>query len=114
PLNAADCFLALKPREQWPNPEESKPDLIKRMSAEVQKLPGMNYGFSQPIQMRFNELIAGIRSDVGVKIFGDRFEQMLPAANQIAGLLRGVPGAADVKVEQIGGIAMMNIAIDRA
>ena len=113
PINAADCYLILKPPEQWPNPRELKADLVKRMNVEVLKLPGANYGFSQPIQMRFNELIAGIRSDVAVKVYGERFEEMLPAANAIASALREVAGSADVKVEQIGGLPVMNIDIDR-
>ncbi|MBI3843194.1 MAG: CusA/CzcA family heavy metal efflux RND transporter [Planctomycetes bacterium] len=113
PLNAADCYLVLKPQEEWPNPNESKAQLVQRIDTVAQEHPGANYGFSQPIEMRFNELIAGIRSDVAVKVFGDDFDEMLPAANRIAAVLRGIGGSADVKVEQIGGVPVMSIDADR-
>ncbi len=113
PINAADCYLVLKPQDQWPDPHESKADLIKRISAVASEMPGANYGFSQPIQMRFNELIAGIRCDVAVKVHGERFPEMRLAANQIAAALRKIPGSADVKVEQTDGLPVMNIRIDR-
>ena len=77
------------------------------------ELPGNNYEFTQPIQMRFNELMAGVRGDMAVKVFGDDFEPLLRAANQIAAILRAIDGAADVKVEQIGGLPMLEITSTR-
>ncbi|HTL29817.1 MAG TPA: CusA/CzcA family heavy metal efflux RND transporter [Tepidisphaeraceae bacterium] len=90
-----------------------KGKLQRLIELTVNLLPGNNYEFTQPIQMRFNELIAGVRSDVAVKVYGDAFEKMTPAADRIAGILRNIPGAADVKVEQTEGLPMMNIDIDR-
>ena len=78
------------------------------------ELPGNAYEFTQPIQMRFNELIAGVRGDVAIKVFGDEFEPMLRAARQIAGILRGRPGATDVKVEQAAGLPVLEITVDKA
>ena len=77
-------------------------------------LPGNNYEFTQPIQMRFNELLAGVRGDIAVKVFGEEFEPMLRAANQIAGILRGLEGAADVRVEQVAGLPFIDIKVDKA
>jgi cobalt-zinc-cadmium resistance protein CzcA len=113
PPNQSDTFLILKPQDQWPNPSENKADLIKRIDKVVDELPGNAYEFAQPIQMRFNELVAGTRGDVAVKVYGEKFEEMVPAANQIAAILRGVGGSADVKVEQTAGMPTMNINIDR-
>src|SRR5215211_5342207 len=100
PPNASDTYIIVKPQEAWPDPNSSKEELIRRIEADALKLPGNKLGFSQPIQMRFNELIAGVRDDLAVKIFGDEFEPMLRAANQVAGILRKLEGAADVKVEE--------------
>ena len=113
PQNATDNFVILKPKAQWPNPQEEKADLIARMEAELNKIPGNSLEFTQPIQMRFNELIAGTRGDVAVKVYGEKFEEMVPAAEQIAAVLRGVNGSADVKVEQTAGLPVMNVEIDR-
>jgi cobalt-zinc-cadmium resistance protein CzcA len=113
PASASDTFLILKPKQEWPNPDEDKADLIERIEEVVAEIPGNNYEFTQPIQMRFNELIAGIRGDVAVKVYGDNFEEMVPAAEKIAAIIEGVPGAADVKVEQTEGLPVMNINIDR-
>ncbi len=113
PPNVSDTFIIFKPQEQWPDPEESKPSLQRRIEEAVEELPGNNYEFTQPIQMRFNELIAGVRGDVAVKVYGDDPERMQRTAQEIAGLLRGIKGAADVKVEQTSGLPVMNIEIDR-
>ncbi len=94
--------------------EGHKGKLLKLIELTVKRLPGNNYEFTQPIQMRFNELIAGVRGDVAVKVFGDEYEQMEPAAQAIAGILRSVKGSADVKVEQTKGLPVMNVEIDRA
>jgi cobalt-zinc-cadmium resistance protein CzcA len=113
PQNATDNFVILKPRTQWPDPKEEKSHLIARMEEELSKIPGNSMEFTQPIQMRFNELIAGTRGDIAVKVFGEDFETMVPIADKIAAILQSVPGAADVKVEQTEGLPVMNIEIDR-
>src|SRR6266516_2590375 len=113
PPSASDTYIILRPRHEWPDPELSKEELIRQLDAEASKLPGNKCGFSQPIQMRFTELIAGVREDLAVKVFGDEFAPMLRAANQIAAVLRGVDGAANVKVEQVTGLPFLEIKIDK-
>jgi cobalt-zinc-cadmium resistance protein CzcA len=113
PPNASDTYIMLKPQHEWPDPDLSKDELIRQIDAEATKLPGNKLGFSQPIQMRFNELIAGVRDDVAVKIFGDEFEPMLAVADRIAGILRRLDGAADVKVEEVVGLPFLDIRIDK-
>jgi cobalt-zinc-cadmium resistance protein CzcA len=113
PPNASDTFVIFKPTDKWPDSSLSKDELLRRISDGLEKLPGQIYEFTQPIQMRFNELLAGVRGDVAVKVFGDEFEPMLHAANQIAAALRSTRGATDVKVEQINGLPTLDIAINR-
>ena len=114
PPNVSDTFVMLNPRGAWPNPEEPKNALVERMEEALTQLPGNNYEFTQPIQMRFNELIAGVRSDVAVKVYGDRFGDMQQSAAVIARILQSVPGAADVKIEQTTGLPVLQVEIDRA
>lgn len=114
PPNASDTFIILKPQETWPDPVLTKEELIEKLSKAVNLLPGNAYEFTQPIQMRFNELLAGVRGDIAVKIFGDEFEPMLRAAHEVAANLRAVPGATDVKVEQTGGLPVLEIKVDKA
>jgi cobalt-zinc-cadmium resistance protein CzcA len=113
PPNVADNFVMLKPRSEWPDPHRSKEDLVSAMQAAVGKVPGNNYEFTQPIQMRFNELLSGVRSDVAVKVFGDDMETMNETAERISQVLEAIPGAADVKVEQTTGLTMQTVRIDR-
>jgi len=113
PPNVADNFVMLKPRDQWPDPKRPKDELVAAMQAAVQQVPGNNYEFTQPIQMRFNELISGVRSDVAVKVFGDDMDTMTETGERIAEVLEGIPGAADVKVEQTTGLPMLTVRIDR-
>ena len=113
PPNVSDTFIILKPKDEWPNPSKTKAELIAEIEEAVGKVPGNNYEFTQPIQMRFNELISGVRSDVAVKVYGEEFNQMQPVAQQVASILRGIEGAADIKVEQTEGLPVMNIDIDR-
>ena len=113
PPNVADNFVMLKPRDQWPDPGRSKADLVSAMQEAVAKVPGNNYEFTQPIQMRFNELISGVRSDVAVKVFGDGMDEMNETAERISKVLESIPGAADVKVEQTTGLPMLTLQIDR-
>jgi cobalt-zinc-cadmium resistance protein CzcA len=113
PPNAADTFVTLKPREEWPDPNKPKDKLIEDIERTANTLPGTAYGMTQPIQMRFNELIAGIRSDVGVKIFGDDLDVLAGIAQQVNSAVRGVDGAADVKTEQIAGLPILTVKLDR-
>lgn len=113
PPNVADTFIILKPESEWPEPKRSKADLVVAMQEVASKVPGNNYEFTQPIQMRFNELISGVRSDVAVKVFGDDMDAMNATAEQISGVLSGISGAADVKVEQTTGLPMLTVKIDR-
>jgi len=114
PPNVADNFVMLKPRSEWPDPRRSKTDLVAAMQKAVAQIPGNNYEFTQPIQMRFNELISGVRSDVAVKVFGDDLDTLLEAGEAIAGIMQAVPGAADVKVEQVTGLPVLTVKLDRA
>src|SRR5262249_28087630 len=100
PPSASDTYIILKPRDTWPDPDLTKEELIRQIDEQAAKLPGNKFGFSQPIQMRFNELIAGVREALAVKVFGDDFESMLRTANRIANVLKSVDGATNVKVEQ--------------
>ncbi|MBT9522584.1 MAG: CusA/CzcA family heavy metal efflux RND transporter [Dechloromonas sp.] len=113
PPSVADNFVMLKPQSAWPDPGRDKIELVNALQAAVAKVPGNNYEFTQPIQMRFNELLSGVRSDVAVKVFGDDMATMNSTAGEIAEVLEKVPGAADVKVEQTTGLPMMTIHIDR-
>ncbi|MGI2066578.1 efflux RND transporter permease subunit [Shewanella sp. MF08487] len=109
PPNIADSFVILKPRDQWPNPNKPKNVLVEELEAALFELPGNNYEFAQPIQMRFNELISGVRADLGIKIFGDSLEQLVTTANAISGVVNSIEGAADTSVEQVTGLPMLSI-----
>ncbi|GGA59046.1 efflux RND transporter permease subunit [Sphingomonas psychrolutea] len=113
PPNATDTFVMLKPRDQWPDPSEAKTEVVERIEKRLAGVPGHSYEVTQPIQMRFNELIAGVRSDVAVKVFGDDFGQMNDVADKVAAVLRRAKGAEDVKVEQTEGLPMLDIAFNR-
>jgi len=113
PPNVADNFIMLKPKSEWPDPDLSKNALIAQMQAAVQHVPGNNYEFTQPIQMRFNELISGVRSDVAVKVFGDDMQVMHASAEKIAKVLSSISGGKDVKMEQTTGLPMLTVNIDR-
>ncbi|HHF0525032.1 TPA: CusA/CzcA family heavy metal efflux RND transporter [Legionella anisa] len=113
PPNVADTFIMLRPRKEWPNPKKTKPELMQEIEQAVTQIPGNNYEFTQPIQMRFNELISGVRSDVAVKVFGDDMNTLREIAESISTQLKEVPGAADVKVEQVSGLPLLTIEINR-
>jgi cobalt-zinc-cadmium resistance protein CzcA len=114
PPNVADNFVMLRPVSEWPDPKRSKADLVKAIQEAVEEIPGNNYEFTQPIQMRFNELISGVRSDVAVKVFGDDLAVLLKNGEEIGELLEKISGAADVKVEQVSGLPVLSVMIDRA
>jgi heavy metal efflux system protein len=113
PPNLADTFIMLKKRSQWPNSRRSKANLVAAIEKAVMEIPGNAYEFTQPIEMRFNELIAGVRSDVAVKVYGDDMDVLLATAQEISGTLNKVKGASDVKVEQVTGLPMLTINIKR-
>ena len=114
PPNISDSVVLLKPHDQWSNQDETIDDLRARMLAFVEKIPGNNSEFSQPIELRFNELISGIRSDVGIKIFGDDMQTLNQEAEKIAEKLKKIEGASEVKVEQTDGLPVLNVDIDHA
>jgi len=114
PPNASDTFIILRPRDQWPDPSLPKEELVRRIEAAVAGIPGNALEFSQPIQMRFNELLAGVRGDLAVKVYGDEFGPMLQVAGQVAAILNGIEGAEDVKVEQATGLPFLEITANRA
>jgi cobalt-zinc-cadmium resistance protein CzcA len=114
PPNISDGYIMLKPLDQWPEPRKTRDELLAAIRMEAANVPGNNYEFSQPIQLRFNELISGVRSDVAVKLFGDDNEVLNSTAAQIAAALQKVPGATEVKVEQTTGLPMLSVNIDRA
>jgi cobalt-zinc-cadmium resistance protein CzcA len=113
PPNISDGYIMLKPQAQWPNPGKPREQLMAEVQAAVAALPGSNYEFSQPIQLRFNELISGVRSDVAVKLFGDDMQVLNATAEKVSAVLQRVPGATAVKVEQTTGLPMLSIQIDR-
>jgi len=114
PPNISDGYIMLKPTDQWPEPRKTRDELLAAIRDEAAKVPGNNYEFSQPIQLRFNELISGVRSDVAVKVFGDDNEVLNETAARISTALQKVPGATEVKVEQTTGLPMLSVNIDRA
>ncbi len=109
PPSVADNFIILKPRDAWPDPGKPKAQVIAELEAQVTPIPGNRYEFLQPIQMRFNELISGVRAELAVKVFGDDFDQLIGLGKAIEGALKQVPGAADVAVEQATGLPVMTI-----
>jgi len=113
PPNISDSYVMLKPQDQWPDPGKSREQLIADIQRASARVPGSNYELSQPIQLRFNELISGVRSDVAVKVFGDDMDQLNRTAGQIAAAMQAVPGASEVKVEQTSGLPVLTIDVDR-
>ncbi|MEH6517837.1 MAG: CusA/CzcA family heavy metal efflux RND transporter [Halioglobus sp.] len=113
PPSVADNFIILKPRHEWPDPKKPKAQVVGELEALVTPIPGNRYEFLQPIQMRFNELIAGVRAELAIKVFGDDFDQLIQLGDAIQNVLSQVPGAADVAVEQATGLPVLTIAPDR-
>ncbi|WP_288378327.1 CusA/CzcA family heavy metal efflux RND transporter [uncultured Acinetobacter sp.] len=114
PPNISDAVILLKPRKEWPDSTETIDELRARMLDAVAQLPGNSSEFSQPIELRFNELISGVRSDIGVKVFGDDLEVLNREAEKIAQQLKTISGASEVKVEQTDGLPLLNVKIDHA
>ncbi|HYQ71451.1 MAG TPA: efflux RND transporter permease subunit, partial [Gammaproteobacteria bacterium] len=109
PPSVADNFIILKERDEWPDPDKPKTQIVSELEALVTSIPGNRYEFLQPIQMRFNELIAGVRAELAVKVFGDDFDQLIGLGDAIENAVKQVPGAADVAVEQATGLPVMTI-----
>ena len=109
PPNVADNFVILKPRSEWPDPKKTKQEFVVELEQSLKQLPGNNYEFTQPIQMRFNELISGVRADVGIKIFGDDLDQLVRTATDIQKVVNAIEGAADVRVEQVTGLPTLSV-----
>lgn len=113
PPSVSDTFVMLKPRDEWPDPSKTKEELVKEMETAAWEVPGNNYEFTQPIAMRFNELISGVRSDLAVKVFGDDIDVMLEVADTIEAELKRIPGGADIKIEQATGLPVLSIIPNR-
>src|SRR3546814_1017037 len=109
PPNISDTFIIRKPKSEWPDRRLPKAELIAKVGTVLESIPGGAFEITQPIQMRFNELIAGVRGDIAVKVFCDDFDAMNDTANQIAAILRRTEGAVDVRVEQTEGLPMLDI-----
>ncbi|MBU2117222.1 MAG: CusA/CzcA family heavy metal efflux RND transporter [Alphaproteobacteria bacterium] len=114
PPSVADTFIMLKDRKDWPDPRKPRAQLVAEMQEAVAEVPGNNYEFTQPIQMRFNELLSGVRADVAIKVFGDDLDELLEVADGIEGAVGGIEGAADVSIEQVTGLPVLQITPDRA
>lgn len=110
PPSVADTFIIMKPRAEWPDPGMTREELVTKLRDSVETLPGNKYEFTQPIQMRFNELISGVRADVAIKIYGDDFDQLVELAKNIETVVTSVPGAADVRTEQVTGLQLLSIS----
>jgi len=113
PPNVADNFVILKPRDEWPDPDKPKEVLVAEIEEALEALPGNNYEFTQPIEMRFNELISGVRADLGIKVFGDDLDQLLASANEVLEAVQAVEGAAGARVEQVSGLPMLSVVPNR-
>ena len=114
PPSVADTFILLKDRSEWPDPRKPRAQLVREMQEAANAIPGNNYEFTQPIQMRFNELLSGVRADVAIKVFGDDLDRLLEIGQSIEGVVSGVEGAQDVSVEQVTGLPVLQITPDRA
>lgn len=113
PPSVADNFIILKPRELWPEPDKTKVQIVEELAALVEPIPGNRYEFLQPIQMRFNELLAGVRAELAIKVFGDDFDTLTTLGDEIEGAISQVEGAVDIQVEQTTGLPMLNLVPNR-
>ena len=111
--NISDGYVMLKNRADWPNPDKSKAQLLDELQQKLALIPGNAFEISQPIQLRFNELISGVRSDLGIKIYGDDLDQLLTSGTEIAAVLNGIEGAEGVKVEQVSGLPILSVEANR-
>jgi cobalt-zinc-cadmium resistance protein CzcA len=112
PLSLSDSFLTLKPKAQW-RPGMTKEKLIAELQSKIQQVPGQGYNFSQPIELRFAEIVSGVKADVGIKVFGENLGELKAKADEIAALMQDIPGATDIEVEQVDDVPVFQIDIDR-
>lgn len=113
PPGVADTFIMLKPREEWPDPGKLKSELETEIQQAVQRVPGNNYEFTQPIEMRFNELISGVRADLGIKVFGDDLDQLLELSEEVLAIVEPITGATDARIEQVSGLPLLSVSPKR-
>jgi cobalt-zinc-cadmium resistance protein CzcA len=113
PANISDSFVILKPKDEWPAGVDTKDEVIERLEAKLKPMVGSAFEISQPIELRFNELIAGVRGDIAIKLYGDDLDAMSATGAKVAAVLNTVPGAADVKVEQTEGFPQLDVKFDR-
>ncbi|WP_313497479.1 efflux RND transporter permease subunit [Pseudoxanthomonas mexicana] len=113
PPSVADTFIMLRPRSEWPDPRKTKAALVAEIESAVKQIPGNNYEFTQPIQMRMNELISGVRADVAIKVYGDDLDTLVRLGEQVETVAKAVDGAADVRLEQATGLPLLTITPDR-
>ncbi|MGX2089665.1 efflux RND transporter permease subunit [Xanthomonas axonopodis] len=113
PPSIGDTFVMVKPRDHWPDPDKPKAELVAQVEQLVAKVPGNNYEFTQPIQMRTNELISGVRADVAINVYGDDLATLLKIGQQIEAVAKKVTGAADVRVEQASGLPLLEVVPNR-
>lgn len=113
PMDLADCFIILKPEDEWTS-ASSKSELIAKIKAKISEVPGVAYEFTQPIEMRFNELITGVREDIAIKLFGEDLNILADKAEEIGQLIGGVQGIGDMKVEATAGLPQITINYNRA
>ncbi|WP_448666885.1 efflux RND transporter permease subunit [Pseudoxanthomonas mexicana] len=113
PPSVADTFIMLRPRSEWPDPRKTKAALVAEIESAVKQIPGNNYEFTQPIQMRMNELISGVRADVAIKVYGDNLDTLVRLGEQVETVAKAVDGAADVRLEQATGLPLLTITPDR-
>src|SRR3546814_2971075 len=113
PPSVADNFIMLKDRKEWPDPRKPRDQLVAELNKAVDEVPGNNYEFTQPVKMRMNELIAGVRADVAIKLFGDDLDQLLETGQAVEEVAGGIVGAQDVKLEQVTGLPMLSVTPDR-
>lgn len=113
PPSTSDGYIMLKPRAEWPDPEKPKAEIVEQIEKAANEIPGSLYEISQPIQLRVNELISGVRSDLGIKIFGDDLDTLQDVAKQVQAAIQNIPGATDVKTEQVAGLPILTVKLDR-
>lgn len=112
--NISDGYVMLKDRKDWPNPDKSKSQLLEDIREKLALIPGSAFEISQPIQLRFNELISGVRSDLGIKVYGDDLDQLLKSGTEMAAVLDRIDGAEGVKVEQVSGLPILSVETNRS
>ncbi|HSE42603.1 MAG TPA: CusA/CzcA family heavy metal efflux RND transporter [Acidobacteriota bacterium] len=113
PPNVADVYVMMKPRKEWPDRRKSREEVLRKFQEELEKIPGNKYEFTQPIEMRFNELIAGVRADVAVKIYGDDMEVLVENGQKALDIVQSIPGASDARLEQMTGLPVLTVHLDR-